>query len=284
MSKVDQFESAFRSASKEVYEYQAPAIRSVLVVTDLEPDKTETFSQQLAKFLQVLGNDLHWQVISGEQFSSTEDLLELVGPKNPDLICTYRNLHSSAWQYPHSLGAHLDVLLQRTPAPVLILPHPQADYASEHALENTNAVMAITDHLASEHALVDYAAKFTENGGTLYLSHIEDHVVFERYIDAISKIDTIDTDNARERLQAQLLKEPTDYAASCAKALHENAKHLQVEALVSFGDSLEDYRNYIAQHQLDLLVMNSKDHDQLAMHGMAYPLAIELRQIPLLMI
>lgn len=30
--------------------------------------------------------------------------------------------------------------------------------------------------------------------------------------------------------------------------------------------------------------MNTKDEDQLAMHGLAYPLAVELREIPLLML
>jgi hypothetical protein len=40
----------------------------------------------------------------------------------------------------------------------------------------------------------------------------------------------------------------------------------------------------ITQHHIDLLVFNTKDDDQLAMHGLAYPLAIELRQIPLLML
>ena len=39
-----------------------------------------------------------------------------------------------------------------------------------------------------------------------------------------------------------------------------------------------------AEHGIDLLVMHTKDEDQLAMHGLAYPLAIELRDIPLLLI
>jgi len=30
--------------------------------------------------------------------------------------------------------------------------------------------------------------------------------------------------------------------------------------------------------------MNTKDEDQLAMHGLAYPLAIEVRSIPLLLL
>ena len=34
----------------------------------------------------------------------------------------------------------------------------------------------------------------------------------------------------------------------------------------------------------DLLVMNTKDDEQMAMHGLAYPLAIEVRSIPLLLL
>ena len=40
----------------------------------------------------------------------------------------------------------------------------------------------------------------------------------------------------------------------------------------------------IERHQVDLLVLNTKDQHQLAMHGMAYALAVELRQTPLLML
>ena len=39
-----------------------------------------------------------------------------------------------------------------------------------------------------------------------------------------------------------------------------------------------------AQHEADLLVMHTKDEDQLAMHGLAYPLAIEVRTVPLLLL
>jgi hypothetical protein len=40
----------------------------------------------------------------------------------------------------------------------------------------------------------------------------------------------------------------------------------------------------IEQHEVDLLVLNTKDDDQFAMHGISYALAVELRQIPLLML
>ena len=50
------------------------------------------------------------------------------------------------------------------------------------------------------------------------------------------------------------------------------------------GRHLAEYRRLVEAHEVDLLVMHTKDEDQMAMHGMAYPLAIELRQIPLLLL
>jgi hypothetical protein len=50
------------------------------------------------------------------------------------------------------------------------------------------------------------------------------------------------------------------------------------------GRRLAEYQRLIEEHKIDLLVLNTMDEDQLAMHGLAYPLAVELRQIPLLML
>ena len=40
----------------------------------------------------------------------------------------------------------------------------------------------------------------------------------------------------------------------------------------------------IEDDHVDLLVMHAKEDDQMAMHGMAHPLAVELRSIPLLLL
>ena len=144
--------------------------------------------------------------------------------------------------------------------------------------------MAVTDHLEKDHRLVNYAASLVLRGGTLYLAHVECRQTFERYLDAISKIPTIDTDDARHRLEAQLLEDARNYVGSCAARLALTDLDLQVKPLVDFGDHLADYRRYLEAFRVDLLVMNTKDEDQLAMHGLAYPLAVELRQIPLLML
>ena len=63
---------------------------------------------------------------------------------------------------------------------------------------------------------------------------------------------------------------------------HENARlcpHCTLDAIMR-----ELFAAKAKEHGVDLVVLNTKDEDQLAMHGLAYPLAIELRQIPLLML
>jgi hypothetical protein len=144
--------------------------------------------------------------------------------------------------------------------------------------------MAISDHLTDDHRLVNHALRFTENGGTLWLTHVEDKATLGRYMEVISKIPTIETDDAREALREQLLKEPQDYIAGCVEVVRAAGTHVTVEGLVLFGSRLAEYKRLIEQHTVDLLVLNTKDQDQLAMHGIAYALAVELRQIPLLML
>ena len=286
MTNVDQFESMFRSASREVFEHQRVNIESVLVVTDRDEASAKQFGDLVRRFLKVLSVDekVRWREVHGSEFQTAGELLALVESANPDIICTYRNLHSSAWKWPYSLGAHVDLLTQHTDVPVMLLPHPQAERSAEHAIENTDRVMAIADHLTGDHRLVNYAVRFTQKGGTLWLTHVEDEVTFDRYMEVISKIPTIDTDEALETVREQLLKEPQDYIEGCVDVLRAAGTHLSVEHLVVFGHHLAEYKRLIEQQKVDLLVLNTKNEDQLAMHGMAYALAVELRQIPLLML
>jgi nucleotide-binding universal stress UspA family protein len=286
MTNVDQFESMFRSASREVFRFDRINIDSVLVVTDRDEEMARSFGDQLRQFLKVLSADekVQWRDVDGSEFQTAGELLALVESAAPDLICTYRNLHSSAWRWPYSLGAHVDLLTQHTDMAVMLLPHPEAQRSAEHAIENTDTVMAITDHLTGDHLLVNYALRLTENDGTLWLTHVEDQATFERYMELISKIPTIDTDEARVAVREQLLKEPQDYIDDLIEVLRAAGTQVKVEHLVVFGHQLSEYRRLIEQHEVDLLVLNTKDEDQLAMHGMAYALAVELRQIPLLML
>jgi hypothetical protein len=285
MPTLDQFESVFRSAVKPIYRHDAASINRVVVVTDLTQAAGQEFSELIQRLLAHL-QITDWKTISGDQYSSTLDLLNLLDEEDTDvdLICCYRNLHSQAWQHPHSLGSHLDVLIQRTSSPVLVLPHPQAGYAIDHAFDDIRQVLAMTDHMTHDDRLVNFAAKFTGPSGSLHLAHIEDNVVFERYMVAISKIPTIDTESAKKALRLQLLKNPREYIDSCETVLKSIYPGMEIENIVIYGHRLRDYLNYVEKLNIDLLVIHGKEDDQLAMHGLSYPLAIELRQIPILVI
>ena len=155
MAKLNVFESIFRSADKPVYAYGRVEIARVLVVTDLSDAEAAPLVEQVRSFLSVLGEDPEWRHLGGAEFGSVGHLLEQVESAVPDLVVTYRHLHSNAWQWPHGLGEYLDVLTQATEIPVLVLPHPDAERALPHTIANTDCVMAITDHLTADARLVD---------------------------------------------------------------------------------------------------------------------------------
>jgi hypothetical protein len=283
MTNIDQFESIFKKAAKPQFEFEPVDLNSMLVVTDDDQSQTGKFADQVASFLDatLLQEEITWHKLAGDQHSSVHDLLIRVDELKPDLVCTYRNLHAPASDYPYSLGVYLDVLSQATAIPVLVLP---GLHRGVKIPTSTSTVMAIADHLTGDHHLVSYSARLTTKGGRLLLTHVEDEVTFGRYMEVIEKIPSIDTESARTAILEQLLQEPRDYIQSCAGVLAKSELPITVEEIVTMGHYLLDYQRLIEEHQVDLLVMNTKQEDQMAMHGLAYPLCVELRDTPILML
>ena len=285
MTNLDQFESVFRSADKAVYVYDRPTFDRVLLVTDLNEAATTDIAERVRSFLTTIDEGgASWDTLCADDFGSIQALLESIEELKPDLIITYRHLHSEAWKWPHSLGEYLDVMIQTTSVPVLVLPHPDAQLALPHSIKDTDRVMAITNHLTGDNQLVNMALTFTKPGGTCWLTHVESQPVFDRYMDAVSKIPGIDTDVVREALGQQLLKEPWDFIAACRLVIDAQGLPVRIEEVVAMGRRIDEYEKLIANREIDLLVLHTKDDDQLAMHGAAYALAVELRGIPLLML
>ena len=285
MTNLDQFESEFRAAARTPYEYAPISLSHGMLITDMaEPDAE--LQANLARFLGVGrdGKPIELEHVPIDATCNVRELLAIVEEKKAELLVTYRNLHSDAWSWPHSLGDAVDVLTQITDVPVLLIPNPKEDTDYGEQLQNTDVVMAITDHLAGDHRLVNYAVALTQPGGKLVLSHVEDDATLKHTIEAISKIPDIDTETVAEKLPRQLLKDPLDYAHSCQEVLQKSSLNVTVEHSVTLGHRLKDHLQLVQQHEVDLLVLNTKDDDQLAMHGLAYPLAVELRKTPLLML
>ena len=131
------------------------------------------FTIEVERSLRVL-DGADFRVVGGSEFGTVPALLGLVEHHRPDLICTYRHLHSESWKWPYTLGEYVDVLTQVTTTPVVVLPHPESMRASDHALQHTGVVMAMTDHLTGDARLVNYAAPKAPRWGMseLKLRHV----------------------------------------------------------------------------------------------------------------
>lgn len=285
MTNLNTFESVFLSADKPVFVHEAVGVKRILLVTDLAAGEADSPVPQLREFLAAVdAARAEWAVLGAGDYDNVGALLERVEEHQPDLIVTWRHLRSEAWRWPFSLGEYLDVLLQATTTPVMILPHPEAGRALPHSVKDTGTVMAMTDHLAGDSRLVNHALAYTRTGGTCWLTHVESDHDFDRYMAVISRIQTIETDDARVAIHDQLLKEPHDFIRRCRETIEAAGLPVAIEEIVTMGHRLSEYRALIEEHTVDLLVMYAKDENQLAMHGRTYPLAVELRQIPLLML
>ena len=80
MTRIDQFESVFRSADKPVFQYDPFVVDSVMVLSDLEGEAAEAFSALAGKYLGVSDGEAgpSIQLASAGDFSSIEQCLRLI--------------------------------------------------------------------------------------------------------------------------------------------------------------------------------------------------------------
>ena len=289
-SKLDEFESLFRSAIHEVFTFSPPVLNKALLVTDLDEAASKELLVKVQAFLSSIDSAHHvtWQIASREVWVGTDAppvrvLLDLVDASGAQLIVTYRHLLGNLHDLPHTLGSVVDTLTQATPAPVLLLP-PLARPDFDALLRPTDRVMVVTDHITGDDHLVNWGVHFTHVDGTLFLAHIEDDATLERYLDVISKIRGIETDYARKEIPEKLLELPQRYLETVAGVLKKNHVPETVVPLVRLGHAITDYRKLLEEHDIDLLIVNTKDAQQSAMQAMAYALAVEIRHRPLLLL
>ena len=75
-----------------------------------------------------------------------------------------------------------------------------------------------------------------------------------------------------------------EYVESCRSELARVRPDVTVESVVRLGHRVADFRRLVDEQAVDLVVFNTKDETQIAMHGMAYSIAVEFRDVPLLML
>ena len=282
MSTIDQFESVFRSAISPTYEPRPFPLQRVLLISDMDGEDEKNYLQEAERFFSGLTSPPKITSLQTELSLKIPTLVEQVAQLKPDLIVTYRNLHNDVAEHTYTLGDHVEVLTQVTDSPILLFPHPQS--WSIDRFRAPGRVMVLTDHLVEHPHLIDAALSMLQSPGQLTLAHVEDEFTFQRYIKYISKIPEIDTDRARELLESQMLGEAKRFIQLTEEALKEQNLSVSIHAEVKMGHRLQSYAELVKNHHIELVVMQTKDEDQVAMHGLSYPLAIELNHTPLLML
>ena len=282
---IDEFESIFKRAERELFVFADVPIQSVAIITDKDDRdwQADEFRQEMIRFLPRLETVESWRSITGNQYSNVAELMDRVNEHQTDLIITWRHLQEESLVPQHSLGVYLDVLTQMTSIPVLVLPGTaqQPNTVKDRVCDK---VMIVADHISGDNRLINYGVRMCRNGGKTWLCHIEDDRVFQRYMDAIERIPEIDSDDARALIHDQLLKQAADFIESCVTEIHKVGPNLALESVVSFGHYLREYRDLISENDIDVIVTNTKDDDQLAMHGIAYSLSVELVDVTMLLL
>jgi nucleotide-binding universal stress UspA family protein len=284
--KLDQFTSRVKRATKVRYGYEHLRIGKVLLITDRDAEGTAELLEKAKRLLRAIDEEeqVQWEVLDEDAYDSGQGLLDRIEASKPDLVVTQRGLKERGADLVYSLGAYLDVLTQVCVMPVLVLPGDD-ELSAEALQEGTPQVMVVTDHLTGEDALVNWGVRFVlGEQGDLFLTHVEDDHVFERYMSVIEKLPSIDTETARTDIKAQLLKEPEEFIDSCRQELESKGLKLKLHSIVQLGHSVTVYKDLAESHGVDLLVFATKDETQVAMHGVAYGLAVELKRIPLLLV
>ena len=282
MSTIDQFESVFRSAISPTYEPRPFPLQRVLLVSDMDGEEEKTYLQEAERFFSGLTSPPKITSLQTELSLKIPTLVEQVEQLKPDLIVTYRNLHNEVAEHTYTLGDHVEVLTQVTDSPILLFPHPHS--WSTDRFRAPGRVMVLTDHLVEHPHLIDAALSMLQSPGQLTLAHVEDEVTFQRYIKYISKIPEIDTDRARELIKSQMLGEAKRFIHLTEETLKQQSLSVSIHSEVHMGHRLQSYAELVKNHHIELVVMQTKDEDQVAMHGLSYPLAVELNHTPLLML
>jgi hypothetical protein len=283
MDQIDEFASMFRRAEREQFGYANIPISNVTIVSDGDKAAAEHTRDQVKKFVPALGSVETWRLMDGTDYTHVAELLQKINEHQTDLIVTYRHLHESSFVPQHSLGVYLDVMTQSTSIPVLVLPGTGSN-PKDLSGNICDRTMVIADTISGDNRLINYGSSFCPDGGTLWLCHVEDDRTFERYMGAISRIPEIDSDEARVLIDEQLLKEASDFIESCTEILQQERGAVQFKSRVTRGHFVRQYKQLVEDAEIDLVVVNTKDDDQLAMHGMAYSLTIELDETALLLL
>jgi hypothetical protein len=285
MRDLGEFESVFKRALRDEYLYERIEIRTILLITDLDGPELDQYRERVQTYLdpEFARDSYQLTSLSRQDWSNWTDLRHHLNDHEPDLVITYRLLRVAHEEIVTSLGVYVDSITQVTDYPVLLMPNPRLK-GHESAPKELGTVLVATEHMYADHSLVNYGVRFTPEDHKLMLCHVEDQDTFDYFMKAIEKIPELDNEIAREKLAEQMVAMPKHYAEAVEQEIKTHQKPIQLESVIGFGHLITNYRDLIAREPVSLLVFTTKDDTQLAMHSLGYSLAVEFRNMPVLLI
>lgn len=282
MSTIDQFESVFRSSIRPNYQKSYLPLINLLLISDLDDQEASQYLIEVEKFFSDISVPPKITHLSKDKSLDLDELLQEVEKISPDLIITHRHLHSRQINNKYTLGDHIEVLTQITSVPILLFPHHQA--WRKDLFTPPDRVMVLSDQLSENPTLVDAALSILSTPGHLLFAHVEDETIFDYYLKIIGKLPEIDTELAQEQIKVQLLREAELFIKAISESLQDQEKEVMTSSHITMGHPLREYVHFVTTNQIDLVVIQGKDDRQMAILGLSYALAVELNELPLLIL
>lgn len=283
LKNFDEFSSIFRRSMVPQFQFDTWKVSSACLIVDQNSTNSQSVIERLKTFSPALAEAHEWKTIQVDKSSTVESVEQQLAASLPDLIVTWRHLCETQMHPHHSLGVYVDVLTQVVPRPILLLPG-ECSQGAEKLPPKCQNILIATDHAIQESRLIHQAVAMGGKEASIILGHVEDDLSYQRYLQAIERIPEINTEIAAEKLLSQLLHDADRFGVHVAEQLAEQYPDLTLKTETMLGHRVQTFRKLVESQQTDLLVMNTKDQDQLAMHGLAYSLSIELRDIAQLLV
>ena len=277
MLKIDHFASVFRAADKEIISIREREISKVLIVTDVNHEKSlEIWERWRSLFV----HSVDVVILHGETSRDISTITQKVEEAECDLIISYRCLHSDNWKYPHAVGSYIEVMTQLTSKPVLLMPHVLED-TREYA--PPESIVLISDDLTKEADLLGWACSFRGSQARCTLVELHNEAHFHRMMDVIAKIPQIDTEVAKDKIYLQLQKDSLDWVSRSQEIVGRWERPLSLQRTEMAQSCMTSCTELVQKEASELIVLNTKDEDQLAIHGLVYPFMVQFRHVPLLL-
>lgn len=276
MVTVDEFESQFRRSAKEHFVYEQIAFDRVtfLVDDDFVRDDAQSFVEEW------LGRqDIQFAVVRISPQKPVSEVMREVLSTEPDLVVSYRLLGHTK-EPSHSLGTYIDEASQVLAKPLCLLP---AKF-SRSSSRRPECVLVLSESIVGDSTLVNCGVALVPKVGTLVLADLVDGNAFDNYMDLISKCSFIDTDIARAELADLLMRLASEFESGCIDRLAQEFSSLKLEQFVGFARTVNDYKALLEKYEVELLLFSGKDNNQTAMSALGYALAVEVTDIPLVLL